>query len=84
MRLSIEVSAEQHSQLKAAAALQGKSIKSYVLDLALPDPQADEHKDLRALDAFLKPRIDAAENGFVSEQSVDDIVNDVLGLARHS
>jgi len=36
MRLSIEVSAEQHQRLKASAALQGKSIKDYVLEKTLP------------------------------------------------
>ena len=78
MRLSIEITAEQHQQLKAAAALQGKTIKSYVLEHALPDLQANEHKDLRKLEEFLKPRIEAAEQGLVSDKSVDDIVSDEL------
>jgi len=37
MRLSIEVTSEQHQRFKAAAALKGQSIKDYVLRHTLPD-----------------------------------------------
>ncbi len=36
MRLSVDVTPEQHQRLKAVAALQGKSLKDYVLDRVLP------------------------------------------------
>lgn len=58
MRLSIEVTPEQHQRLKAVAALSGQSIKDYVLNRVLPDMSihgADEA--LRQLEAFLQPRI---------------------------
>lgn len=57
MRLSIELSPEQHEPLKAAAAMQGKSIKDYVLDRTLPSNDGQEV--LRNLVTFLKPRIAA-------------------------
>ena len=75
MRLSIEVTQEQHKRLKAAAALQGKSIKDYVLERTLPD--LDEQAALQELEAFLKPRIEAAKNGRFSTESVDSIFDEV-------
>lgn len=71
MRLSIEITPEQHQRLKAAAALQGKSIKEYVLERTLPD--ATQAEALQALEAMLKLRIEAAEAGGVVTQSLDDI-----------
>jgi len=56
MRLSIEVTPEQHQRLKAVAALSGKSIKTYVLERVLPDTQAgDDDKALSQLESFLEP-----------------------------
>ena len=75
MRLSIEISPEQHQRLKASAALQGKSIKDYVLDRTLPD--SDEQSALQALEGFLKPRIGAAKSGDLSFKSVDAIFDEV-------
>ena len=75
MRLSIEISPEQHQRLKASAALKGQSIKDYVLDRTLPD--SDEQTALQELESFLKPRIEAARNGEFSSKSIDDIFNEV-------
>lgn len=75
MRLSIEVTQEQHKRLKAAAALQGKSIKDYVLERTLPD--LEEQTALQELEAFLKPRIEAAKRGQLSTESVDSIFDEV-------
>ena len=75
MRLSIEISPEQHQRLKASAALQGKSIKDYVLDRTLPD--SDEQSALQELEGFLKPRIEAAKKGDYSSKSVDAIFDEV-------
>jgi len=75
MRLSIEISPEQHQRLKASAALKGQSIKDYVLDRTLPD--SDEQTALQELEGFLKPRIKAAKDGDFSSKSVDDIFNEV-------
>lgn len=82
MRLSIEISPEEHQQLKAAAALQGKSIKDYVLERTLPDSQ--EKAALQKLESFLKPRIDAAMNGERSSLSVDDIFDEVENQSQSS
>lgn len=71
MRLSIEVTPAQHQRLKAAAALQGKSIKDYVLERTLPN--GDEESALKALETFLAPRIQAAEQGNFATRTVDEI-----------
>jgi hypothetical protein len=71
MRLSIEVTPAQHQRLKAAAALQGKSIKDYVLERTLPD--GDEERALKTLETFLAPRIQAAEQGKFATRTVDEI-----------
>lgn len=82
MRLSIEITTNQHQRLKAAAALQGQSIKDYVLKRTLPNPE--ELIALRRLEEFLKPRIEAANNGQLSSKSVDDIFNEVLEEKTHN
>lgn len=76
MRLSIEVTADQHQRLKASAALQGKSIKDYVLERTLPD--RNEKAALKELEAFLKPRLEAAKRGEWSDQTVDEIVDEAM------
>lgn len=61
MRLSIEVSPEQHQRLKAVAALSGQSIKDYVLDRVLPDITSESKEQaLHQLEAFLEPRLKEA------------------------
>jgi hypothetical protein len=58
MRLSIEVTTEQHHRLKALASLRGQTIKDYILDRVLPEtPSEDEAEALDQLEAFLEPRI---------------------------
>jgi predicted DNA-binding protein len=77
MRLSIEVTQEQHQRLKAISALRGQSIKDYVLERVFqPLPEVDaanEDEALRQLEAFLKPRVEAAEQGVIVNKSVQQI-----------
>ncbi len=77
MHLSIEVTQEQHQRLKAVAALRGQSIKDYVLERVLPPPPevnvADEEQVLRQLEAFLRVRVEEAEQGTIINKSVRQI-----------
>ena len=86
-RLSIEVTPEQHQRLKAIAALSGKTIKDYVLERALPPlPETEglsEEDALHQLEAFLKPRLEAAERGEVVAKSVERIFGEVRRESRH-
>lgn len=70
-RLSIDITEEQHRRLKASAALEGRSIKEYVLERALGDAGVGDA--LGELAALLRPRIEAADRGDVSSRSVADI-----------
>lgn len=76
-RLSIELTPEQHQQLKAIAALHGQTLKDYILERTLPDlPRNEswsEEETLRRLEEFLKPRIAEAERGEVVASSVEQI-----------
>lgn len=80
MRLSIEMTREQHQRLKAVAALSGQSIKDYVLNRVLPDTTTDEA--LLQLEAFLQPRLSEAENGVFVDKSVGQIYEEVLQEMR--
>jgi len=79
MRLSIDVTPEQHQFLKAAAAIQGKSIKSYVLERALPD--SEEQKAFAQLENLLASRTASAKAGNVSDKSLDEIFDEELEKA---
>jgi predicted DNA-binding protein len=80
-RLSIEVTPEQHQRLKAIAALKGQTIKDYVLERALPPlPNMDSmtaEEALSKLEDFLKPRIESAKQGMVSNRSIEEIFEGV-------
>ncbi len=76
MRLSIEVTPEQHQLLKVAAALQGESIKDFVLKRTLPD--IEEHMALKKLEDFLRPRIKSAKAGSFTKDSVNEIFKSVI------
>jgi len=77
MRISIEVTTEQHQRLKAIAVLSGKSIKDYVLDRVLPNtPLAGENEALSKLEKFLEPRIQEVGTA-TSHKSVEQIFDEV-------
>ncbi|MEM6963578.1 MAG: antitoxin [Bacteroidota bacterium] len=77
-RLSIEVSPEQHQQIKALAALQGKSIKDYILDKLFPTEKEEEQAAMKELQALLKKRIAEAENSEPVNISLTQIAEDIL------
>jgi len=71
-RLSIDLTPEQHQKIKAVAALQGKSIKEYVLAQILPT-SSDEDLALNELETLLDERIKSARAGKISKKSVKEI-----------
>ncbi len=74
-RLSIDVTDEQHQLLKAMAALQGKSIKEYILEKVLPaGPQTMAAEEpMQKLEALLQSRLASAHRGEFSDLTVMDI-----------
>ena len=75
-RLSIDLTPEQHQKIKAVAALQGKSIKEYVLAQILPK-SSDADLALNELEALLDERIKSARAGKISKKSVEEIFREV-------
>lgn len=76
-RLSIELTPEEHQKIKAIAALQGRSIRDYVLERILPSG-GDDVAALQELEAFLAPRIADAENGNTLLSSAHEIFEETL------
>ncbi len=76
-RLSIELTAEQHQMIKAIAAMQGTSIREYVLQRVLPSCD-EEQVALRELEAFLAPRLASAKNGNLVSISATQVFEETL------
>lgn len=75
-RLSIDLTPEQHQKIKAVAAIQGKSIKEYVLTQILPT-SSDEDMALRELEVLLDKRVRSVKAGKISQKSVEEIFQEV-------
>lgn len=75
-RLSIDLTPEQHQKIKAVAALQGKSIKEYVLAQILPT-SSDKDMALSELEMLLDERIKSAKAGKISKKSVEEIFQEI-------
>ena len=75
-RLSIDLTPEQHQKIKAVAAMQGKSIKEYVLTQILPT-SSDEEMALHELETLLDERVKSAKAGKISKKSVEKIFQEV-------
>ena len=74
-RISIDVTDQEHKRLKAMAALQGKSIKDFVLARTIGEEALDA--DLAQLEELLDKRLRNARAGGVSPRSVGDILEQV-------
>lgn len=85
-RISIDVTDEEHKRLKAMAALQGKSIKEFVLESTLGNgqPDSDEAAALAELETLLDKRLENARKDGVSSRKVEDIVEQVKREAAGS
>lgn len=66
-RLVIEMTDEQHQQIKAAAALNGQTIKNFVMDRLFDD-------DFAKLASVLEKRIADVKSGNVTGRSIKDHV----------
>ena len=74
-RLSIEVSNEKHKKIKPLAALQGKSIKDFILDKLFILDSEDETAAMSELEALLLSRIEDAK---ASSKTIEQIRDEVL------
>ena len=76
-RLSIDLSEQQHQRLKVVAALNGQSIKDFVLDRTFGNGAAreelSEEAALQALQTFLQDRLEQVRQGKVVAADFDGI-----------
>lgn len=78
-RLTIEITGEEHKEIKAMAALQGKTLKEFVMGKIFPaQKDSDEAEAWGELKSLLTSRIEAAESGAVSEKTMRQIAEDTL------
>lgn len=84
-RISIDVTPEEHQKLKALAALQGKTIKEFVLasTLGAAKPDSDEAAALAELEALLDERMRRARSEGFSTRTVGEIFEEGIGEAGH-
>jgi hypothetical protein len=76
-RLTIDVTDQQHQSIKALAALEGKSIRDYVLQRIMPS-SGDEEAAMRELEAMLRSRLESAARGEVISTSARAIFEKTL------
>lgn len=75
-RISIDVTETEHAKLKALAALQGLSIKEFVLSRTIRDEALEPH--LAALEALLDQRIERTR----AEGAIKRTVGEIFDQAR--
>ena len=76
-RLSIEISAKEHQHIKALAAIEGQSIKEFVMTRLFPDDKAQE-QSWHELQEFLFKRAEEAQNGKLSSKSITKIMDEEM------
>lgn len=78
-RLVIDMSGEQHQQIKALAAMQGKSIKDFVLEqIFSKKTDVKEQEAWKKLQNLLASRVADADNGAVSKKTFDQITEEAI------
>lgn len=78
-RLTIEITGQEHQEIKAMAALQGKTLKEFVMEKIFPSPEnSDEAEAWGELKLLLTSRIEAAEAGAISKKTMRQIAEDKL------
>lgn len=78
-RLVIDMSVEEHQQIKTLAAMRGMTIKEFVLGQIFPlDISAEEEQAWRQLQEVLSNRISQAEKGGIANKSFSQITDEVI------
>lgn len=76
-RIVIDVSSEEHQKIKTLAALQGKSIKDYVLGKVFSG-STDEENAMSSLKALLSQRIENAEKQGGTGKTFSQIADETI------
>ena len=77
-RLTIDITDQQHQNLKALAALQGKTIRQYAIERLFAG-HIGEDQARQELKTLLQQRIAEGLAGSVSATSIDAIIDEELG-----
>lgn len=78
-RLIIDVSGEQHQKIKTLAAMQGKTMKDYVLERLFPE---GEEKSWEELKRILMSRIEEAENNPPARKSFEELTQEIIQKSK--
>ena len=76
-RLTIDMTEQQHQSLKALAALEGKTIKQYVIERLFPGGE-DADRAWRELQDLLKSRVQNGLAGKVTSKAIADLLDEEL------
>ena len=82
-RLSIEITNEEHKQIKAMAALQGKSIKEFVMERLFLKSRDTDSEWLEFI-SFIQDRVKKAQEAEPIDSSFTDIANEHLKKLKKS
>ena len=79
-RLTIDLSDQQHSSLKAVAALQGKTIRQFAIERLFPEvaEQGDDAQDWEQFKALIRKRVEAGLAGDISTRTIRQIADEAL------
>ena len=77
-RLSIDLSDQQHSSLKAVAALQGKSIRQYAIERLFPDAANQDDEAWEEFKTLMLDRIDSGLAGAISTKTITEIFDEEM------
>lgn len=84
-RLVIDVSGEQHQQIKALAALQGKTIKDLILGKLFKDLNIDDEQNAWGeLETLLASRIEEAEHMGASTKTFEQLTEEMIKARKQS
>ena len=74
-RLTIDLTDEQHKNLKAVAALQGKTIRQFAVERLFPEKD-DLDEDWERFKEFIGKRVDDGLAAEPSKRTIRDIANE--------
>ena len=77
-RLTIDISDQQHSSLKAVAALQGKSIRQYAIERLFPDAANQDDEAWEEFKTLMLDRIDSGLAGAISTKTITEIFDEEM------
>jgi hypothetical protein len=80
-RLTIDITDKQHQSSKAAAALQGKTIKQYAFERLFPG-DVEEKRAWEELKTLMNTRISDGLSGKLSTKTVVEILDEEIAEGR--